>query len=255
MLRCKHRTSGAGWPHAGLPRRRPITRRLAGPLALLLLAGAGLGCQAEAPFRRINGVWHYRDTAISGIESASFRPLDRHYAVDAKRAYYAHSVRRVEEFLLRRDLVEPLPGADVRTFAVLSHGYARDARRAWSDGTAFPVRDAAGLRVLDSVYVLDRRRVYYHQREIPGSDPASFLPLDDHYSRDGRAVYHGRVEPAEGRPAIQVAAIAGADPASFELLEEGYARDARQAYHDGRRLGRAAGLQVLGSGYARLDGR
>lgn len=211
------------------------------------------GCPAKPTglFRQVDGVWHFRDTPIRDIDARTFQPLDNQYAKDAARAYRARSWRDSSEyFLIRRDAVVPLEGADPSSFVVLGYGYARDARHAWYDGVRFAVRDVASLRVIDSVYALDRERVYFHQSEIPGSDPSSFVPLDGYHSRDAARVYHGRIEPAPGAPVIRVGAIAGADPGSFEVLDDFYARDAKRAYYEGRPLGAVEGFVVLGFGYA-----
>lgn len=69
------------------------------------------GCHSKprGPFKHVSGVWHYCET---------------HDAKDAARAYHARSRRHPSEyFLIRRDTVAPLEGADASSFVVLGYVY------------------------------------------------------------------------------------------------------------------------------------
>jgi hypothetical protein len=229
------------------------TRRPARALAALFAALLVVACDSKSPgpFHRVDGVWHYGDTPIRAADGATFKPLDDHYAKDARQVYYARTTRDASEYYaIRHSRVDVIEGADPASFASMGYGYARDARAAWFEGQPFPVRDVASLTVIDSAFTRDRVRGYYHQVEVPGSDGATFAMLDDRYAKDAKQVYYGHVEPAPRAPKIHIAPIAGADPATFVPLEDRYAKDGKRVYHEGRPLAAIDDLRTLGFDYA-----
>ncbi|MBS0661428.1 MAG: DKNYY domain-containing protein [Verrucomicrobia bacterium] len=212
------------------------------------------GCgPRRGPFEQKDGQWLFKGLPLSGVDSASFAPLDDYFGRDAHGAYYCTTERDSRElFLVRRARALPLPGAEPASFRVLGQRYARDARRIYFESEPFEVRDLESFQILEYHFARDRQVGYFAQRIVAGSDGPSFTGLDSRYAKDKSGVYHGDILPGEGgRPRIVVTRLPGADPASFQPLESGYARDAQQAYYGARPLSREAGFEVLRSDYAK----
>jgi hypothetical protein len=219
-----------------------------------------LGCDREGPWQEKGGAWHYKDIRVAATEGKGFEPLDDHYARDARQVYYGDSFRDGREyFLVRRDRVVVLEGADASSFRILpgpggERGYARDTSRAYFEGTVFPVKDLASLEILDYSFARDRVTGYYQQVPVAGSDGATFTAVDHEYARDRAHVFHCSVPigAPNTRPVPRTVMLPGADPTSFRALEEGYAADRGQVYWDATVLSKEpASFTVLRYSYAR----
>lgn len=235
------------------------TRPLFRLLLLLTALFALTACNAQ-PYEQRDGVWHFeeeamalqpgeslkplnrrfaksatrvfhRSTPIPGADAASFEALDENYARDARRAYYAQTIRRASEYYLApHSQVRPLDLVNPRALKTLGQGYARDERVVLHAGETFPVRDARTFEVLDDGFARDRITGYFQQKPVPGSDGASFAVVNGDYAKDARRVFYA--EGAGGAPVFTVAA--GADPGTFEGLGGAYGRDARGVWFEGR---------------------
>lgn len=200
----------------------------------------GCGSKDKAPgheFSIADGVVHYRDATIEGADSGTFKPLDDHYAKDARQVYYASTYRVGQDyFTTKRARIRVVEGADGRSFRLLRDGYARDAQRVYFEGGPIEVEDVDTFELLDSGFARDRVRGYYMEEPVPGSDGATFVVLDSHYAKDAHHVFHCDLEPgADGLPPRRVTVpLPAANPASFVPLDNGYAKDASQAYYRGR---------------------
>ena len=207
-------------------------------LAFLVSALAVLAaCKpAEEPFRKVDGVWHYRDRAIVDADAATFRAIDASYAKDARRVWYAETYRDGREyFTVKHARVRVVDGADPATFRVLKYGYAKDRAAAYFEGVRFAVRDVEGFELLDYGFARDRVRGYWHRVELPDSDGATLVPIDLHHAKDKRRVYYATDDTGGGayRAVVKTKVLEGADPATFVRLDASYAKDAARVWHDG----------------------
>jgi len=180
---------------------------------------------------------------IPGADPASFKALDKLYARDTDRVYFAgHVVTEAEpdSFVLLggvygRDRLHVflketvVTGADPTTFQVLDQNlfWGRDATHVFFGPTAEPAVDAAHFRIVRPHWGCDGRAYYTdigvgisHRVE---ADYASLQILNTHYAKDRREAFYG-VEP-----------IPGADVATFVVVDDITARDARATYVLGRR--------------------
>ncbi|MET0208877.1 MAG: DKNYY domain-containing protein [Burkholderiaceae bacterium] len=229
------------------------------PLTLsLLLALAGLAACDGGSYHRVDAQWAHGDFRFAPQDTASFQPLGDRFAHDARRGYcdgaeiagsdgasftvvadheardryhvyHCDTYRKGQEYWTVSHLrITRIEGADPATYVSLGHGYARDQRRVYAEGTAFTVRDAASFEPLEGGYARDPQRGYHALVELRGSHGPSFRVLGRGYAADAKHVWH------LGEP------VAGADPASFVADEsrEGPAdaNDKSGAWHAGRRV-------------------
>jgi hypothetical protein len=212
------------------------------------------GCKSKSPFEKRDGTWYYNEHAISEADAQTFEVLDKHYAKDSKRAYYARTYRESSDyFLTRRSRVTEIEGADAPTFRYLDQGYARDTANIYFEGVRFDVRDAATFSVLDYGFAKDRITGYYHQAPVPGSDGSTFVFLDNRYSKDAKHAFYSDIGAGKdgGPPIRKTLTIGGALIGTFAALEDGYAADSMRVYYEGRPLTTDPELfRVLRFGYA-----
>jgi hypothetical protein len=238
-------------------------------LALLGLLGALAGCDNGGVYQRKGGRWHFEDRPMQVADPASFRPLGRHFARDARRGYYreaevadsdgasfealsenvardkqhvywADTYRKGQEYwTILHQRVSVIAGADPASYQVLPHSYGRDVRRVFLEGQPLAVRDPASFEVLDRSFTRDAQRAYHEGREIAGSDGASFEVIDPagRYARDRQHVFHTLEASRQSvsgaaRPALQV--LKGANPASLQVLGRAYARDGQRVWWAGQ---------------------
>lgn len=106
-------------------------------VGLLGLLAACVGREGTGPFRKVDGVWHYKETVRRDVDAATFTPLDNHYAKDATRVYHAASTRDAAEyFLVRHDGLRVFEGAVPARFRLLGQRCATDGTRVYADGAA-----------------------------------------------------------------------------------------------------------------------
>jgi hypothetical protein len=192
---------------------------------------------------------YYRGTAVPGSDGPSFEVLGRHEARDRQSVYWADTYRLGQEYwLVRRNRVQVIDGADPARYQVLRYGYGRDDRHAYFEGKRLPqVRDGAHFEVLTPRLTRDARRGYYENVEISGSDGSSFqiIDLDDPaWVRDHRHAWHvssGR-SPDGGGVEHRIRRLEHADAAALRPLGRQYASDGRRVWHQGRPLADADGV-------------
>lgn len=236
--------------------------------ALFSLVGCGDSGSSRGGYTRQGGQWHfdksvfvpedpatfeplthgfardarrgyYRGTPIAQSDGATLEVLGEHEARDRQAVYYADTYRKGQEYwLIRHVRVQVVQQADVASYRVLSHGYARDVHRAYYEGEGFAVRDAASFEPMSPSFARDAQRGYYERHEIAGSDGASFALVDAHddgYVRDKARVYHGRIElDDKGNPPRPVLrTLKGADAARFRVLGRGYGSDGARVWYRG----------------------
>jgi hypothetical protein len=195
-----------------------------------------LGCKTKSPFEKRDGKWYYNEHAITEADVPTFEVLDKHYAKDAKRAYYCRTYRESSDyFLSRRNRVTVIEGADAPTFRYLDQGYARDTASIYFEGVRFDVKDPATFSLLDYGFAKDRITGYYHQAPVPGSDGSTFGFVDHRYSKDAKHVFYSDIFPGKdgGPPVRKSLTIAGAHVGTFAALEGGYAVDSTRVYYEG----------------------
>ena len=205
--------------------------------AVAVVLGAACADESPGPFRKRDGIWHYREAAIIDADVRTFAVLDDHHAKDRQRVFYADTHRDAREyFSIAHPRVRAIEGADAASFAVIGSGYAKDRANVYYEGSRFAVRDAASFELLSYGFARDRTSGYYHQVEIAGSDGPTLAALDGHHAKDRARVFHATIETDGGArsPYVVAHAIEGADPSTFETLDAGYAKDARRVYHRGR---------------------
>jgi hypothetical protein len=239
-------------------------------MAVLGLLGALAGCDSGGVYHRKGGRWHFEDRPMQVADPASFQPLGRHFARDARRGYYrdaevadsdgasfealsenaardkqhvywADTYRKGQEYWsIVHQRVSVMAGADPASYQVLRHGYGRDLRHVFLEGRPLAVRDPASFEVLDRSFTRDVQRAYHEGREIAGSDGASFEVIDPagSYTRDRQHVFYRlpdvprQAESGAAQPAVQV--LRGANPTSVQVLGRAYARDGQRVWWSGQ---------------------
>jgi hypothetical protein len=157
--------------------------------------------------------------------------------------------------------------ADVRTFRILGHGYAKDRMNVYLDGMVLRYVDPSTFRLhvstpeprgLGSVsrgrgvpepnhyfapkYVVSRYDVMFDGRKVQGASANTFKDLHDGYAMDAFTVYYFGEK------------LNGAVSSSFRNLGAGYALDAFGVYYRGEKMRETVGsssFRVLDDGYAR----
>jgi hypothetical protein len=188
---------------------------------------------------------YYRGQLIEGSDGASFEVLSEHEARDRTAVYYADTFRRAQEYWsISHVRVTPVQDAVAATYRVLGHGYASDGRRAYFEGRALRVRDAASFQPIDRRFARDAQRGYFEGIEIPDSDGPSFELIDAGdvaHVRDHARVWHAHIEINDPNqpPHPAVTLLLGARPASVRVLGQGYAVDGAAVWCRGRRVPQA----------------
>jgi hypothetical protein len=254
---------------------------LTGLMGLLGLAA----CGDDAGYGRKAGRWMHEDTAVNVADPRSFQPLDARFARDAVQGYYrgqpvagshgpsfealseheardrhavywADTYRKAQEYWAWRHVrVSRVAGADPVRYQVLAHGYARDGLRAYFEGQAFAVADAASFAPLDTRFARDARSGYFERVAIAGSDGTSFTLLDPDtgtHARDRSRVYSAHIElnqPLQPpHPVVRV--LQGARPETTRVAGQGYAVDGAHVWWRGRMVADAdaGSFEVLAVG-------
>ena len=139
--------------------------------------------------------------------------------------------------------------ADVRTFRILGHGYAKDRMNVYLDGMVLRYVDPSTFRLhvstpeprgLGSVsrgrgvpepnhyfapkYVVSRYDVMFDGRKVQGASANTFKDLHDGYAMDAFTVYYFGEK------------LNGAVSSSFRNLGAGYALDAFGVYYRGEKM-------------------
>jgi hypothetical protein len=223
-------------------------------LTIMGLLSFLFGCKSKSPFEKRAGTWYYNEQAITEADGPTFEVLDKHYAKDARRAYYCGTYRESSDyFLTRRNRVTVIEGADAPTFRYLDQGYARDTASIYFEGVRFDVKDPATFALLEYGFAKDRITGYYHQEPVPGSDGSTFALIDSHYSKDASHVFYSTIVAGKdgGPPVRQTTNIKGAHVGTFAALEGDYAADSLQVYYRGKPLTKdPQSFRVLEFGYA-----
>ena len=131
------------------------------------------------------------------------------FARDARNAYW-------DDMMVGKACV--LRGADLDSFQVLEHSFAKDKQYVWHARWRLKKAAPETFRILNPSYSTDGRFVYYGEILIPGADPASFVALRDFWARD------------KGRAYFQRDPIPIADAATFECIDHHFARDKERLF-------------------------
>ena len=166
----------------------------------------------------------------------------------------------------------PMRYADVHTFTILGHGYAKDRFNVYLNGQILAYVDPAFFRLKASGHQLSpgdeliqkepyvttdyfktSTGVFFRGRKIKSADADSFQDLGDGYARDTfRAFFMGEQMTGVNSDALQTLGqgyakdtfrvyyfghrIEGANPDSFKILRDGYAEDTFHTYYRGQRV-------------------
>ncbi len=155
---------------------------------------------------------------VSGADPDSYEVIRKYCYDDCELLGFARDRRKVY-----KNYTEIVPGADSKTFELLSDEYQRDKNYAYRDGEGIKgshgrTFEVVGLCGWESFCTKDRNFVYVDGGKIEGSDPATFeIVYEEYYpasefAKDKNLVYFG--EP-----------IKGADPKTFEIVSNELARD------------------------------
>ena len=227
-------------------------RRERWPAGLLVGLTLSAGCSREPPFVRDDGGWRYEGLRID-VDSASFRPLGRHYGVDARQAIHADTFRESSDYFTTRRLrVTVVKGADLASFQVLDDDHARDRGHVYHEGRPLAVKDVASFELLEHGFARDRIAGYYQQTLVPGSDGRSFQAAGHHLAKDAMRVWWCDIGIGEGGAPSprRCQVLAGAAPQGFEVLERRYSRSGDRIYHQDRVVeGADAARFVAGHGF------
>lgn len=147
-------------------------------------------------------------------------------------------------------------GADLPTFQVINHTWAKDRRRVYTVGRVERKADPETFDVLNHLYAKDKNHAFYLGGVIKEADASSFVVLDNGirskgyhtgFARDRERVFHYVL--TIGKPNL----LRGVDVESFEVLGHGYARDKNYAYYEWTRVkgADANSFGVLNSYFAR----
>lgn len=157
--------------------------------------------------------------------------------------------------------------ADVRSFKILGHGYAKDNMNVYLDGMVLRYVDPSTFRLYVKAperrpfsniprgrgihesnrsyapkYVVTNFDVMFDGRKVQGASANSFKDLHDGYAMDAFTVYYFGEK------------LNGAESSSFRNLGAGYALDAFGVYYRGEKMRETVGsssFRVLDDGYAR----
>lgn len=135
-------------------------------------------------------------------------------------------------------LEDTLPAADVCTFQILGHGYAKDCHHVYLHGRILPYVDPVSFRLKhprshadkeewnerESAYHVSTFTVYYQGRKVQNASPNSFQVLGGGYAKDSFRVFYDGEE------------VAGASAVSFTYDGKGYGHDAFNTFYRGRKL-------------------
>lgn len=187
-------------------------------LSCILFSGCIVGF---AHYQKEDGRWAYvhwnegqgRSVQfVDGADSATFRQLDEpEYAADKNHAYWCS---------------QKIKNADGATFAHISGGFWRDAKRAFFEFREIPGADVATLQPFPiNPWARDKHDAYRADEPMHAEDVGTFTPIDFTWAKDAKAYYAGRSSKKEKKVPC--------DYDSFVVLNSGYAKDKNRAYWQG----------------------
>jgi hypothetical protein len=205
-------------------------------------------------FAKDSSTAYYRQYPFSYADVATFQALDDHYAKDRNKAYYCDEYREGQNYYMtKKQAILEVDNALPPSFITINNGYAKDKKRAYFHGIAFPVKNVSTLTSIDPFFAKDNIRGYLNQQVIAGSHGRTFEVTDRHFAKDSAHVYYYGYT-GEGSHNIT---ILPCDKASFQILDYRYSKDKEKVFFLGFILQHADPntFKILSSGYAMDSGK
>lgn len=170
---------------------------------------------SAAEFSRDNSALYYRSHKLTGVDPLSF------VVFPERETYPVYFGDKDHVYVLKDEMPELLPGADPKTFRVVSQEWVMDGKQVWYDGHLVEGMRSDGFTPLDGEYVKNADHVYLGRNKLDGAHPASFRILGLQFCLDGSTLYY-RTSPCQ-KPV---------DPASVTELNWYYAKDAHTVFYE-----------------------
>lgn len=140
---------------------------------------------------------------LEGVDNASFKILDKHYAKDKNMVFFKY---------------ELIKEAESSSFALLSNGYARDNHHVFYESKMIKGADPKSFQVMKSGYGRDHVDIYSQSSPINVCDSSTFENIKFGWNKDKECIYRNSKK------------FEKLDYNSFEIISKYYVKDKNNVY-------------------------